>query len=792
MAVTLTIAGTNYLWPEAGETGFADETLALVTALCTDLLQKSGGLFTLTSEVDFGATYGVKSAYFKSRASNPASSGAIRLGASDGLYFRNPSNTGNYGLTMDGSGNILWRGTIVPTYSDLTAANVANVPSGNLTATNVQDALYELQGDIDGYAAAVKTFTNKSISGATNTFSLIPTTALANASVTADPDAIVVRDATGSAFVNDLIVDGSLSVANQISSAEIFGSDVEASTSMFSPFFASTAASIATTGVVRLANTQSLAWRNAANSANKTLSVNASDVLTYNGAVSFGAGSFTNITSTVQATLNTMSATYGLFTNLDVTGILDASAASVSAASLVSNSLSANSGQKLLLSGGEPDGASAIGVEFRNTAASYATFGAKSFRWTTNNGTFENGYVDKDNQFRWSGNVVASNLIAGNLFANSTSAPVGLIGSVNNGATAIGTRIENSTALTSAGANITAFYNANVEKLAIDKDGNFDFLNGTASIKYVSASTQFLIDRSVSITNGPGNATMYSDYAEVTNDLNVYGQGYIAFGLATDPSGNVATGTIFSDVYNPNQLKYLTFQSNCAPTDTETDFTLTSTATRTSGKLLQVMNNGVEAFRVTPGGDGYLNNLKIVTETPAFLASIAPKQRVMSLAMESWRAGATAPTTSSFGSAPRKSGWQYTAAGAGTQEMEMFLDVPDDIDVNYPVYIDLGVLLTAAETVGDTCDFQVQYVSTAAPGSLTGTATTATRTLSVQSGKTAAGTMYSVAIQLDPLDATNPLNTPDCHVAFSLKRSTAGTVGSVLVLGSCFKYTSKI
>lgn len=44
-------------------------------AVSSGLLQKTGGSFALTNEVDFGGTAGLKTLYYKTRATNPASSG---------------------------------------------------------------------------------------------------------------------------------------------------------------------------------------------------------------------------------------------------------------------------------------------------------------------------------------------------------------------------------------------------------------------------------------------------------------------------------------------------------------------------------------------------------------------------------------------------------------------------------------------------------------------------------------------------------------------------------------------
>jgi hypothetical protein len=64
-------------------------------------------------------------------------------------------------------------------------------------------------------------------------------------------------------------------------------------------YYKSVSANISTSGVLRLANTDSIGWRNVANSGNDILAVNGSDQLTYNGAViQTGSGFVNSITGT--------------------------------------------------------------------------------------------------------------------------------------------------------------------------------------------------------------------------------------------------------------------------------------------------------------------------------------------------------------------------------------------------------------------------------------------------------------------------------------------------------------
>lgn len=137
MSVTLTVNGVSYAYPSTGDQSWGDAATNWASAVTSGMLQKAGGSFTLTAEVDFGSSYGLKSTYLKSRATNPASSGQVRLGNTEGVYWRNAANNADLPLTV--------------TASDRLAYNSVNVPT----------------------ISSTDTLTNKTMSGSSNTFSSI-------------------------------------------------------------------------------------------------------------------------------------------------------------------------------------------------------------------------------------------------------------------------------------------------------------------------------------------------------------------------------------------------------------------------------------------------------------------------------------------------------------------------------------------------------------------------------------------------------------------------------------------
>jgi hypothetical protein len=131
MAVTLTINGNDYSFPQAGEApGWGAAVTNWATAVTQGMLQKAGGAFTLTAEVDFGATYGLKSEYYKSRAFAVATSGVVRFGNDEYLSWRDAANSTDLALGVNSSDVLEFDGNPIVTLSLGTAEHVLKMNSG--------------------------------------------------------------------------------------------------------------------------------------------------------------------------------------------------------------------------------------------------------------------------------------------------------------------------------------------------------------------------------------------------------------------------------------------------------------------------------------------------------------------------------------------------------------------------------------------------------------------------------------------------------------------------------------
>ncbi len=102
MSVLLDVNGTDYAYPEVNDTAWGADATDWAVAVTNGMLQKSGGLFLLLADVDFGGSFGLISKYYTSRTANAAASGAVRLANTDALAWRNGANDDDLSLTVVG------------------------------------------------------------------------------------------------------------------------------------------------------------------------------------------------------------------------------------------------------------------------------------------------------------------------------------------------------------------------------------------------------------------------------------------------------------------------------------------------------------------------------------------------------------------------------------------------------------------------------------------------------------------------------------------------------------------
>jgi hypothetical protein len=178
MATVLTFNGSSYSVPAYNDGGWAQGTgnLSLyLVAIAAGTLQTTGGTFTLSAEVDFGSTYGLKLPYIKTATATPATAGVVRLALTDTICW----GAANLALSVTGTA-LYFNGIKLVTTTDIPgdvteyrytfiAGTASGTYTGSLTLVNLA-AAYVANG------ANLKVFVNGLLNAVTLDYAETSTT----------------------------------------------------------------------------------------------------------------------------------------------------------------------------------------------------------------------------------------------------------------------------------------------------------------------------------------------------------------------------------------------------------------------------------------------------------------------------------------------------------------------------------------------------------------------------------------------------------------------------------------
>lgn len=172
MAQNISFNGVTYSVPDVGDESWGQSLSAYLVAIPQGALQKTGGSFTLTADVNFGASFGLLSLYYKSRSSNLSTAGILRLAVADTIGWRNNANGANLLLAVDGSNRLTFNGSILGVIAAaLTASRaLASDSSGNIAVSTVTTTELQRLSGITSTVVGIsdsQTLTNKVLSGNT-------------------------------------------------------------------------------------------------------------------------------------------------------------------------------------------------------------------------------------------------------------------------------------------------------------------------------------------------------------------------------------------------------------------------------------------------------------------------------------------------------------------------------------------------------------------------------------------------------------------------------------------------
>ncbi|NDD56049.1 hypothetical protein EBZ39_19655, partial [bacterium] len=139
MATTVSFNGTAFVVPSIGEEDWGGPTRVdgLLVSLANNSLARGTGSFPLTTELDLGASKGIKVLSVKSQGTNISTTGFLRLANSESVAWRNNANSADLPLTVNNTDQLVFNG--VPLVSSTGALIVQ--PGSSISGTSADHVI---------------------------------------------------------------------------------------------------------------------------------------------------------------------------------------------------------------------------------------------------------------------------------------------------------------------------------------------------------------------------------------------------------------------------------------------------------------------------------------------------------------------------------------------------------------------------------------------------------------------------------------------------------------------------
>lgn len=169
--VTLTINGESFNYPLTGAQQWGADASGWAEAVTSGALFLSGGNFALTSDVNFGPTFGLISPYFKSTSPNISVAGLVRLAVGDTINFRNNADSADLALGVNGTDQLMFNGNVLLTVTGTLGNSEAVVTNSSGVLTTLSSVSSTQVGFLSSVSSALSgnsdtaTYTNKTWHG---------------------------------------------------------------------------------------------------------------------------------------------------------------------------------------------------------------------------------------------------------------------------------------------------------------------------------------------------------------------------------------------------------------------------------------------------------------------------------------------------------------------------------------------------------------------------------------------------------------------------------------------------